>query len=97
MAEMNDSLVEMIDTLTQARRAVREELDHFVETEARDGAALQHFDESVRNFARQADSLLLTIQERDPTNPLLETARELSDFFEAAESEADALLAASRG
>ena len=87
----------MIATLTEARSAVSEELDQLVKIESQDTAAVEHLRGSVRSFGVQADSLVLTIEEREPTGPLLERASDLSDFFEAADSELESLLAASRG
>lgn len=97
MTEMDPLFREMIDTLAEARRAVREELDRRVAAESQDSAALKHLDESVHSLSGQADSLLLMMRGREPTSPLLETAKDLSDFFEAAESEVEALPAASQG
>lgn len=96
MAEMDAQFQEMIDTLSKGRLAVSEELEMRVETESRDVAALEHLRGSVRALRKEAESLILIMQEREPTTPLLRTARELNGFFEAAESEVESLLAAAR-
>ena len=92
---MSTNFGEMIDTLSEAHRAVRTELEWFSEARGRDGEALLSLGHSVRSLAGQADSLLVLMTEHGATEALVEAAEELFDVFHDTEVRIEALLRAS--
>lgn len=86
----------MIETLRQARQAVRDDIERHSKSSHEDPDRLTPLLQAVRSFASQADSLLDMMVERDPLNPQIAEVEDILEFFHGAEMQLAGLLEVGR-
>ena len=95
-SDLNGSVKAMVETLDDARKAVRRELSQ-CRAQVSPGAPLRQLHKSVRSFAIQSNLLVATVLERDLDDHILDRAEELFDFFHEAQDQLDEMLKPTSG
>jgi hypothetical protein len=96
MVEMDAHFSEMIDTLVEARQVVEGELSSLSQASGLDRRSLVVLDHSVRDFAAQADALVLMMAERGAPAEINGDAKELQGFFQLARERIASFLTVGR-
>lgn len=78
---MDALITEMINTLSQARQAVEQEMNGLGPTRPADRARLAHLRTSAGDFLRQARSLLELMADSDADADLMYGVEDLAEFF----------------
>ena len=94
---VQSSFSEMIETLSEARQAVRDNIERCSGSSSEVSDRLTRLLEAVRRFEGLADSLLIILIERDPLNLKTAEVEDLLDFFDEAEIRLISSLEADRG
>ncbi len=89
---MDNLFRDMIVTLSRAQQAVESELELLIGHRPSGAAHLADLRQSVEEFSKQADDLLVMMLERDVDADLMNAAEALVDFFRDTEEQLVALL-----
>ena len=95
--EVHSSFSEMIETLSEARQAVRDDIERCSGSGSEVSDRLICLLEAVRRFEGLADSLLIIMIERDPLNLKTAEVEDLLEFFNQAEIRLISSLETDRG
>jgi hypothetical protein len=97
MVEMSPLMVELLETLQQAQKAVEAELDQHASAGPSDPAPLLNLHQSVEEFRDQAVTLVHMMRHQDAETTLADEVEDLASYFEGTERRILALLEAGRG
>ena len=84
--ELRTTIVELLETLRDARAAVDREREVVLVTSA-ESERFRRLHQSLRSFSSFADRLLVLMSDRGLDGPLMDEAEQLYDFFCCMEAE----------